>query len=98
VKANVLNNTSKIIEIKGEILMGVGLFTCPECEGTGKAVDKFDFPIDLSKPSYFIDRNQYRSDGRVFLDCRCPICNGTGIAPREISKIRIDKGRLKQGE
>lgn len=65
--------------------MSWGLVRCPECEGTGKAVNHFDLPKDIfDKSDYVIDNKMCRSDGREFLDYECPICGGKGIIIRGI--------------
>jgi RecJ-like exonuclease len=60
--------------------MGLELKRCPECEGTGKAVNYFDFPKDpFRKNSFIIDTKERRSDGREYYDHECEICKGTGV-------------------
>lgn len=63
--------------------MALGIVTCPECEGYGKAVNNFDLPInqfDNRATNYRKQTKVYRSDGREFVDKDCPGCNGAKIA------------------
>ena len=57
---------------------------CPNCEGVGREVNRFDPPIDIDK--YFLSHRvrpadeRFTSEGREYLKGECHICDGRGLA------------------
>jgi len=60
---------------------------CPECEGFGKAVNYFDMPENSleNKERHKSTSKSQRSDGRSYLEDKCPRCGGEKyvIVPNE---------------